>query len=129
MAFTIYQDDIFTSPQVEYVEATAAEKYEVGELLKMAAGKATKASGTDVPTHVCNCRKIAAEGDQVQVIRLHKTHRLKTTLSAEGASLNSGDKVTIHTDGLQATATTEGGVLEIVQVIDSAVGGEIVVRI
>lgn len=129
MAFTIYQDDIFTSPQVEYVEATAAEKYEVGELLKVTAGKATKASGTDVPTHVCNCKKIAAEGDQVQVIRLHKTHRLKTTLSAAGTALHSGDKVTIHTDGCQVTATTASGVLEVVRVIDSAVGGEIIVKI
>ena len=129
MAFMIKQDDFYTTPQVEYVEATAAESYEVGELLKLATGKATKASGTDVPVYVCNCKMTAAAGDQLQVIRLHKNHKLETTLQASGSLLKAGDKVTIHTDGLQVTATTSSGVLEVVQVIDPAAGGKIIVRI
>lgn len=130
MAFELYQDDINTSPQLTYVTATAAESYVPGELLKVsAAGTATKAGGTDAPVYLCQCAKTAAAGDQIAVIRLHKSHRLKTTLSAAGAELKNGNKVTISADGLQATATTASGVLEIVEMAGKAIGDEIIVRI
>lgn len=130
MAFELYQDDLNTSPTLCYVTATAAESYVPGELLKIgAAGTATKASGTDAPVYLCQCRKTAASGDQIPVIRLHKTHKLKTTLSAAGAALLAGNKVTISADGLQATATTASGVLEIVELMGTAVGDEVIVRI
>lgn len=38
----------------------------------------------------------------------------ETTLSANGSSLKLGQKVTISSDGQQVTATTSGGVAEIV---------------
>lgn len=130
MAFELYQDDINTSPQLTYVTATAAESYVPGELLKIGAdGTATKAGGTDAPVYLCQCAKTAAAGDQIAVIRLHKSHKLKTTLSADGAALKTGDKVTASDDGLQATATTASGVLEIVELMGTAVGDEIIVRI
>lgn len=42
--------------------------------------------------------------------------------------LNIGDKVTLHTDGLQVTATTTSGVAEIVNLIETAVGGKVIVK-
>lgn len=127
--FLIYQDDFNTSPQLDYVKATAAESYVPGELLKLTNGAATKASGTDDPLYISNgVLSPAAEGDLLQVIRLHGNHKLKTTLSADGASLKAGDKVTISSDGLQATATT-GGTLEIAEIMDTDVGGAIIVRV
>lgn len=127
--FGIYQDDFNTSPQLDYVKATAAESYVPGELLKLTDGKATKASGTDDPLYISNgVLSNAAEGDLLQVIRLHSNHKLKTELSADGASLKAGDKVTIETDGLRATATT-GGTLEIAEIMETAVGGKIIVRV
>ncbi len=130
MAFELYQDDLNTSPQLTYVDATAEETYVPGELLKIsAAGTATKASGTDAPVYLCNTRKTAAAGDQIQVIRLQRTHKLRTTLSAAGTSLKVGNKVTIGADGLEATATTTGGTLELVTIIDSGKGGSVIVRV
>lgn len=128
--FFIFQDDYNTSPQLDYAAATANESYVPGELLKIASGKVTKAAGTDAPVYLSNgVLSNAKDGDQLQVIRLHRNHKLKTTLSAAGTSLVVGNKVTIGTDGLQATATTTGGVLEIVDIIDSAAGGEVIVRV
>lgn len=130
MAFELYQDDINTSPSVTYVKATADEAYVPGEVLKIgSAGTATKASGTDVPVYLCHCKNDkAAAGDMLQVIRIQKNHKFRTTLAAVGTSLVVGNKVTIHTDGAQATATTTGGVLEIVEMLGTAVGDEIIVR-
>lgn len=128
--FFIYQDDFNTTPQLDYVTATAAESYVPGELLKLSSGKATKASGTDEPVYMSNgILSNAAEGDLLQVIRLHKNHKLKTTLSAAGTSLKAGDKVTISADGLQATATTTGGVLEVVELIGTEIGDAVIVRV
>lgn len=130
MAFELFQDDLNTSPTICYVTATAAESYVPGELLKVsAAGTATKAGGTDAPVYLCQCRKTAEAGEQIPVIRLLKSHRLKTTLSAAGAELKNGNKVTISADGLQATATTASGVLEIVELMGKAIGDEVIVRI
>ena len=39
--------------------------------------------------------------------------------------LNIGDKVTIHEDGLQVTATKTSGVFEIIEILDTAVGGAV----
>lgn len=130
MAFELYQDDYNTSPQLTYVKATASETYALGELLKIGeAGTATKASATDAPAYICHCDKAsAAAGDMLQVIRVQKNHKYKTTLSAAGTALKVGNKVTISADGMQATATTTGGTLEIVELLDTAVGGEIIVR-
>lgn len=131
MAFSIHQDDLNTSPQLDYIQATAAESYVPGELLKIsAAGTATKAAGTDTPTYLCNKNLASAkEGDLLQVIRIQKSHKLKTTLSAAGTALKVGEKVTVSADGLQATATTASGVLEIVEIVDSAMGGAVIVRV
>ncbi len=131
MAFSIHQDDLNTSPQLDYIQATAAESYVPGELLKIsAAGTATKAAGTDAPTYLCNKSLASAKaGDLLQVIRIQKNHKLKTTLSAAGTALKVGEKVTVSADGLQATATTASGVLEIVEIVDSAVGGAVIVRV
>lgn len=131
MAFEFYQDDMNTSPQLTYVKATENEAYTPGELLKIgSAGTATKASGTDAPQYVCHqINGKAAEGDLLQVVRIQKNHKYKTTLAAAGTALVVGQKVTIHTDGAQATATTTGGVLEIVEMMGTTVGSEIIVRI
>ena len=130
MAFELYQDDLNTTPQLTYVKATAAETYAPGELLKISNGTATKASGTDAPVYLCHCAKEKAEeGALLQVIRLQKNHKLKTTLAAAGTALTAGQKVTIHTDGAQATATTAIGVLEIVDMLGTAIGDTIIVRV
>lgn len=107
---------------VEYILGTASEAIVVGELLKLASGKLTKASGTDVPEFVALG---AGTGEVIAVQRIYEDEVYQTTLSASGASLNIGDKVTIASDGLRATATTTSGVFAITEILDSAQGGKV----
>ena len=51
----------------------------------------------------------------------------QTTFQVAAASIKLGDKVTLHTDGLQVTATTTGGVAEVVQ-MDGTTAGSPVLR-
>lgn len=107
---------------IEYIMGTASEAITVGELLKLSSGKLTKASGTDVP-------EFLAEGSGTGVIipvkRIYEDEVYQTILSASGASLNVGDKVTVAADGLRATATTTSGVFAITEILDSAEGGKV----
>mgnify|MGYP001537613265 FL=1 len=52
----------------------------------------------------------------------------ETTFSAAATSIKVGDKVTIHTDGLQVNATTTGGVAEVVWMEGTASGAKVRVR-
>lgn len=105
---------------IEYIAGTAAEAIAVGELLKLSSGKLTKASGTDVPEFVSLG---AGTGVILPVKRIYEDEVYQTALSASGTSLNVGDKVTIASDGLRATATTTSGVFMLTEIIDSASGG------
>lgn len=125
MAFLLKISDIPATPPIEYLPATEEETYIVGEALKIASGAVTKAGATDTPTYICAGQPL---GIGVPVYRVQKTQTYDTTLAAEGAALKIGDKVTLHTDGLQVTATTESGVAEIVSIDDTAVGGAVTVR-
>lgn len=109
----------------EYPPATASETYTMGEVLKMSSGAVTKASGTDTPEFLCLADMTAASGDTVPAMRLTELQELETTLSEEGASLNVGDKVTIHTDGAQVTATTTSGVFLLSRMDGTAVGSKV----
>ena len=107
---------------IEYIIGTTSEAITVGELLKLSSGKLTKASGTDVPEFVALG---AGNGTIIPVKRIYEDEVYQTTLSASGTSLNVGDKVTIHTDGKQATATTTSGVFMLTEILDSASGGKV----
>ena len=125
MAFLLKTSDIPATPPAEYLPATAEETYIVGEALKLNSGTLTKAGATDIPTFIC----AGQPGEQgVPVYRVQKTQTYDTTHSAAGTSLKIGDKVTLHTDGLQVTATTTSGVAEIVSLDGTAVGDTVTVR-
>ena len=94
----------------------------VGELLKLSSGKLTKASGTDVPEFLAEG---SGNGTIIPVKRIYEDEVYQTTLSASGTSLNIGDKVTIASNGTQATATTTSGVFAITEILDSASGGKV----
>lgn len=116
---------VVASPKTEVLEkfpVTDAEEIVIGELLKLSAGKLTKASGTDVPQYIAES---GVRDGFVTVKRIYEDEIYETKLAADGAGLNIGDKVTIHEDGLQATATTADGVFEIIEILDTAVGGAV----
>ena len=62
-------------------------------------------------------------GTIIPVVRVDKDRIYETTNSAAFSSAKIGQKVTLHTDGLQVTATTASGVAEIVDFDDKAKSG------
>ncbi len=96
-----------------------------------ASGQLAIATGTNAPTYISvfDSENAVAAGTIIPVVRVNKRTIYKTTLSASGSNLKIGNKVTLHTsNGMQVTATTTDGVAEIVDIIDSANGGEVLVR-
>lgn len=113
----------------EYLEASAIGDCKVGMALTVTDGKLAKASGTVKPTYISMYQGTVASGERIPVLRVLPDTRFKTQLSAAGTALKVGDKVTIDTTGMLATATTTSGVLEIVQIIGTEIGDDVIVRI
>lgn len=113
----------------EYLEASAIGDCKVGMALTVTDGKLAKASGTVKPVYISMYQGTVASGERIPVLRVLPDTRFKTQLSAAGTALKVGDKVTIDTTGMLATATTTSGVLEIVQIIGTEIGDDVIVRI
>jgi hypothetical protein len=112
------------TPGFQYILGTDNEAYAIGEALKLASGRLTKASGTDVPLFICQ-KNQAAEATAVTpipVIPVTTDQEYETTVAALATSVVVGDRVTIHTDGLQVTATETNGVFRITYMAGTASG-------
>lgn len=120
--------NVGNAPEIIQVLATANESYVVGEALKLASGKATKAAGTDVPEYISAEKKTAASGDSLSVYLVEHNQEYETELTAAG-TLVPGTKVTISSDGLGVTATTTSGVAEVVDADGATVGSKVRVRL
>jgi len=120
------------APDMIWKPTTTSETFKVGETLKLSsAGKLTKASGTDVPAFVSLAEYVApaSNAKDIPVVEINAGQIYRVPLQATGSSLKVGDKVTIHTDGLQVTATTTSGVAEIVKINGTAVGDTVEVHL
>ena len=129
MAFKIYSTDDNRVPGIEYLPASAITP-KVGMALTQTTGQLALATGTTAPTYISMCEKDSecTAGDIIPVIRVGKDMILETTFVAAATSIKLGDKVTLHTDGLQVTATTTNGVAEVVYMNDTASGSMCRVR-
>lgn len=129
MAFKPHQTNDGRVPPFEYLPAGAITP-KVGMALYMNAGNLAIAAGTTKPTYICMCEKetAVAAGDIIPVIRVDDGMILSVPLSASGTALKLGNKVTIATGGLQVTNATTDGVAEIVGIMGTAVGDEVLVR-
>lgn len=129
MAFKIYSTDDNRVPGIEYLPASAITP-KVGMALKQTTGQLALATGTTAPTYISMCEKDSkcTEGDIIPVIRVGKDMILETTFADAATSIKLGDKVTLHTDGLQVTATTTNGVAEVVYMDGTASGSMCRVR-
>ncbi len=136
MAFKIYSTDDNRVPGIEYLPASAitpkvgmALTQTTGQLA-LATGQLALATGATAPTYISMCEKDSecTEGDIIPVIRVGKDMILETTFAAAATSIKLGDKVTLHTDGLQVTATTTNGVAEVVYMDGTASGSMCRVR-
>lgn len=129
MAFKIYSTDDNRVPGIEYLPASAITP-KVGMALTQTTGQLALATGTTAPTYISMCEKDSecTADDIIPVIRVGKDMILETTFAAVATSIKLGDKVTLHTDGLQVTATTTNGVAEVVYMDGTASGSMCRVR-
>lgn len=118
-------------PEPVFHEATADEAISIGEALVLANGKLTKCAATATPQFIAIGQVGASDANRkVAVCRVESNQVYEVPVAAAPTALKVGDKVTIHTDGLQVTATTTGGVVTVENLNGaSAVGDTIVVRI
>ena len=125
MAFLLHTLDTADAPPLVELDAKSGTAYTIGLALTLTGGQAVAAAGTVKPSYICMTDKTAAEGDKVQAVRVLASQVYDATLSTAGASLKPGAKVTLSADGTQVTATTEGGVAEIIS-MDGAASGDVV---
>jgi len=86
------------------------ETYTVGEALTLTSGGVTKCGATELPQYIC-----VGQGDDNGLVCMP----VLTTTEFEVeyiAAPTIGTKVTLHTDGLQVTATTTSGIFAVVNV-------------
>lgn len=117
------------TPPIVYMQPTDDEIYQVGEALKLASGKVTLCSGAVAPSHVC----VGPIDDNgvVPCVEVQKYMEFETTLGvapADSATVGVGDKVTLHTDGMQVTATKTSGVAEVTGIDGQTVGSRVTVK-
>lgn len=129
MAFKIYSTDDNRVPGIEYLPASAITP-KVGMALTQTNGRLELPTDTTAPTYISMCEKDSecTAGDIIPVIRVGKDMILETTFADAATSIKLGDKVTLHADGLQVTATTTDGVAEVVYMDGTASGSMCRVR-
>lgn len=118
-------------PEPEYLDVTDAEAVDEGEALVLTSGKLTKCGATAAPQYIAMGVKTAADTSRtLPVCRVEKNQVYAVPVTAAPSALVAGSKVTLHTDGLQVTATTTSGVVTVVDLNGATTAGdEIIVRI
>ena len=129
MAFKLYKTDVNKVPPIEYMPAGAITP-KMGMALTMSGGNLAIASGTTVPSYVSmvECESALTAGTVIPVIRVMPDMIWETAAQAALTSIKLGDKVTLHTDGMQVTATKTNGVAEVVDMDGTNVGSRVLVR-
>lgn len=129
MAFLVHSTDDHRVPHMEYHPCGAIQP-QVGMALVMNGGNLAIATGATKPTYISNRQDAAAReaGDIIPVLRVQSDTIFETTFAVAADAVKIGDKVTIHTDGMTVTATTESGVAEIVAMDGTAAGDKCWVR-
>ena len=125
----IYKCDMADSVSTEYLPMGNGVNYNAGQAMVITSGCAALATGTATPTYICMGKAAGVTGGYIPAVRVSKSMVYAANLSVAGASLNIGDKVTIAADSVNLTATTTGGVCELVGFSGKAAGDEIYFRI
>ena len=129
MAFKIHSTDNGHVPCIEYLPAGAMTP-KVGMALIQTSGNLAVATGANAPTYISMCERESActAGELIPVMRVDKGTIYETSFAAAATSIKLGAKVTLHTDGMQVTATTASGVAEVVYMDGTASGSMCRVR-
>lgn len=125
MSFKRSTMDVGLTPPIEYHPMKSGETAVLGEALSLVSGAMTKCAATTKPGYIA----VGPSKDgKVPVIKVQDYMTFETTLAAAGTDLSAGSVVTLHTDGLQVTATTASGVATIVHMDGTAIGDTVTVR-
>lgn len=111
------------SASLEYKPAAAITP-KVGLALAWSSGKLAVCGATTKPDYICmtEAASAVAAGTLIPVIPADCHIIFAVPAQAAMTSINLGDKVTLHTDGLQVTATKTAGVAQIIDRDGTAVG-------
>ncbi len=113
----------------EYMTAGEIEDCSVGMALTFNNnGQLMKAVGNSKPQYISMYGRPTEEGQVIPVIRANPDMLYVTSFSEDAAAIKVGDKVTLDGTGLYASATTEGGFMEIVSMEGTAAGDAVTVR-
>ncbi len=113
MAFKIASLLDGTHPPFEYFLGKDGEAFALGEALVMDGGRLTKCAADATPEFICQ-RTQAAETPAktlLPVTRVTETQEYEAPIgAATPTAVVVGSKLTLHTDGLSLTDSTDGGV-------------------
>lgn len=101
---------------IEVYSPTADEAIVLGEALVLTSGALTQCAATATPEYIA---RSAGTNKAIAVNRVLEEDIFETTFAADASAVDEGSKVTIHTDGLQVTATTASGVFYITKKLGS----------
>ena len=121
--FKYHRASVAKTETPEIYLATDSEAIALGEILTLTSGRLTKTAATSTPEFVALATKAAGTDVSVPVKRIYEDEVYETTFAATASSINVGDKVTNHTDGLQVTATTTSGVFHVTEILGAGVSG------
>lgn len=114
-------------PEPEYLEVASGEAVQYGEALSLSGGKLTKCGATTAPAYIAMRDVAAADENRVcPVCRVESNQVYDVPCTASPASLKPGDKVTLHTDGMQVTNTTTSGVVTVISNNGGTKAGDII---
>ena len=118
-------------PEPVFYEVTASEAVAIGEALVLTSGKLTKCGATAKPQFIAMADCAATDENRlIPAARVEPNQLYEVPVTAAPTSLAVGSKVTLHTDGLQVTATTASGVVTVEDLNGAkAAGDKLVVRI
>lgn len=128
--FMIHTTDDGRIPPYEYLPCGAITPKIGMALYQDTNGNLAIATGTTAPTYISMCERETActAGDIIPVIRVNSDIVFETGFSAAATALKLGNLVTLDTTGLRVTATTTGGVAEVVSIEGTAIGDSCRVR-
>ena len=103
--------------------ATDSEAIALGEALVLTSGRLTKVAADAVPEFIAMSACAAGTDKPIAVVRLMEDMVLETTFAADASSNAEGTLVTIHSDGLQVTATASNGDFTIIKKLGTGASG------
>lgn len=123
MAFLIHSTDDHRAAHLEYLPCAAITPT-VGMAMTMSGGNLVAATGATKPQYICMTERKTActAGEIIPVVRVQADMIIETSFSAAASAVKLGNKVTVSADGTQVTATTEGGIAEVVYMDGTAAG-------